>query len=112
MSKQKSTISKAINGMTLRIILLARKYLFLISAFVIYSPTFRGRFVYYSVASTNQTAFFIGGLTGSSYSSVIAKYANDNWSLHGRLQKRRLRHGSIISGTEILVIGGYTDVGS
>ena len=39
MSKPKSTISKAINGTTLRIILLARKSLFVISAFSIYLLT-------------------------------------------------------------------------
>ena len=35
-SKQKSTTSKIIDGTTLRIILLARKYLFMISWFLIY----------------------------------------------------------------------------
>ena len=61
LSKQKCTISQPIYGTTLLIILLARKYLFMISAFKIYSPTLRSQpYVYYSVASTNQAAFFIG----------------------------------------------------
>ena len=67
------------------------------------------RFAEYSVASTNQAAFFIGGWHGDSRSSVIAKYENDEWSLHGKLKKRRKGHGSIISGTAIIVIGGRTD---
>ena len=64
-----------------------------------------------SVSSTNQAAFFIGGWDGSSYLSVIAKYENDNWSLHGNLKRSRDRHGSITYGTKILVIGGSTDDG-
>ena len=67
---------------------------------------------HYSVASTNQAVFFIGGHDGSSPLSIIAKYENDNWSLHGNLKNRRMYHGSIISGTELLVIGGRTDKGS
>jgi len=67
------------------------------------------KYSYYSVSSTNQAAFFIGGLAGSSHSSVIAKYENDNWSLHGNLKRSRVGHGSIISGTATIVIGGGTD---
>ena len=64
----------------------------------------------YSVSSTNQAAFFIGGRDGGgSDSSVIAKYENDNWSLHGNLKNRRYRHGSITYGTTTIVIGGRTD---
>ena len=113
MSKQKSTISKPIDGTTLLIILLARKYLFMISWFLIYSQTLRSqRYIQYSVASTNQAAFFIGGRHGSSPSSVIAKYENDEWFLYGNLKKRRRGHGSITSGTATIVIGGVTDDGS
>ena len=66
----------------------------------------------YSVASTNQAAFFIGGDVGNSHSSVIAKYENDEWSLHGNLKRRRSHHGSITYGTTTIVIGGWTDDGS
>ena len=66
---------------------------------------------HYSVSSTNQAAFFIGGIFAS-YSSVIAKYENDEWSRLGNLKRRRSNHGSIISGTEIIVIGGWTNDGS
>ena len=71
------------------------------------------QYSHYSVASTNQAAFFIGGnVDGNSQSSVIAKYENDNWSLHGNLKKRRYGHGSITYGTTAIVIGGYTRDGS
>ena len=76
------------------------------------SVILRWSYSHYSVASTNQAAFFIGGWDGSSQSSVIAKYENDNWSLHGNLKRRRESHGSIISGTTTIVIGGGTDDGS
>ena len=65
-----------------------------------------------SVSFTNQAAFFIGGRDGSSITSVIAKYENDNWSLHGNLKKSRYEHGSISYGTTTIVIGGYTNDGS
>ena len=72
------------------------------------------KYSYYSVSSTNQAAFFIGGRHGSSLppSSIIAKYENDNWSLHGNLKRRRANHGSITNGITTLVIGGYTPDGS
>ena len=70
------------------------------------------RYSHYSVSSTNQAAFFIGGHDGSSLLSVIAKYENDSWSLHGNLKRRRGAHGSITYGTTTFVIGGWTDDGS
>ena len=70
------------------------------------------KYSYYSVSSTNQAAFFIGGFDGNSQLSVIAKYENDKWSRHGNLKRRRYGHGSITSGTTTFVIGGYTDGGS
>ena len=66
----------------------------------------------YSVASTNQAAFFIGGrfsIAPASITSVIAKYENDEWSLHGNLKTRRSSHGSITYGTTTMVVGGYSD---
>ena len=69
------------------------------------------KYSHYSVASTNQAAFFIGGFDGS-LSSIIAKYEDDEWSLHGNLIRRRFRHGSITYGTTTIVIGGETDDGS
>ena len=66
----------------------------------------------YSVSSTKQAVFFIGGYGISSPLSVIAKYENDKWSLHGNLKRRRHSHGSITYGTIAIVIGGVTDDGS
>ena len=80
---------------------------------MIYSQILRSqRYIQYSVTSTNQAAFFIGGRHGSAPSSVIAKYENDEWSLYGNLKKRRRGHGSIATGTATIVIGGVTDDGS
>ena len=64
------------------------------------------------MTSTYQAAFFIGGQYGSSISSLIAKYENDAWFLHGNLKRRRKGHKSITFGTETIVIGGKTDDGS
>ena len=70
------------------------------------------RYSHYSVSSTNQAAFFIGGHDGSSSLSVITKYENDNWSRHGNLERPRSGHGSIIYGFVTIVIGGKTNDGS
>ena len=68
---------------------------------------------YYSVASTTEAAFVIGGMDRSlSDLDVIAKFENNYWSLYGNLQKARYGHGSITSGTRTIVIGGRTDDGS
>ena len=108
LSKQLSIVSRAIGRTTLLIILTAHKYLFLIISFLIYSLTLRDRYSDYSVASTNQAAFFIGGRHGNyGYFSVIAKHEENNCSLHGNLEKRRYTHGSIKSATATIVIGGY-----
>ena len=112
-TKQKCTVSNPIVGTTLLIILLARKYLYFIISFWVYSTAYRSqRYALYSVASTNQAAFFIGGRQLGEvklYSSVIAKYENNDWYLHGNLRTNRGCHRSITFGTEILVIGGKTD---
>ena len=67
----------------------------------------------YSVASTSEAAFVIGGLDGSGSSTVdvIAKFENDEWSLLGNLRNGRPAHGSITYGTETLIIGGWTSDG-
>ena len=75
--------------------------------------SFRSNYYQYSVASTNQAVFFIGGrhLAGGSFSSVIAKYEDDEWSPrpYGNLKKSRRALGSIAYGTEMVVIGGETN---
>ena len=65
----------------------------------------------YSVASTTEAAFVIGGYE-SSRLDVIAKFENNNWSLHGNLQEARIYHGSITYGSQLIVIGGSTNDGS
>ena len=69
---------------------------------------------YYSVASTKEAAFIIGGLNSGdfTYYDMIAQFKDDAWSLYGNLQKRRLLHGSITSGDETMIIGGGTNDGS
>ena len=66
----------------------------------------------YSVASTSEAAFVIGGHDGSSSLDVIAKFENYAWSLYENLRKSRNSHGSITSGTKTLAIGGWTTDGS
>ena len=68
------------------------------------------RYSHYSVSSTSQAAFFIGGWDGNSPLSVIAKYENDEWSLHGNLKTPRMGHVSITYGTATIVIGGYATI--
>ena len=67
---------------------------------------------YFSVASTTDAAFVIGGWDGSSDLNVIAKFENNNWSLYGNLQKTRSGHGSITYRTQTIVIGGWRSDGS
>ena len=69
------------------------------------------KIAFYSVASTNDAAFVIGGYTGSN-SDVIAQFKDNAWSLYGNLQRRRHLHGSITSGDETMIIGGNTNDGS
>ena len=66
---------------------------------------------FYSVASTNDAAFVIGGYTDSSYSDVIAQFKDNAWSLYGNLQKPREYHASITSGDMTIIIGGAASNG-
>ena len=61
----------------------------------------------YSTAATADTAYIIGGYQGSSYSTTIAQFKNNQWSKAGDLTQGREYHGSISVGTETMVIGGY-----
>ena len=71
-----------------------------VSAFAIICLTdYSRRIYYYSVASTLEAAFVIGGYDGDSYLDVIAQFQNNQWSRYGNLQKRRAFHGSITSGS-------------
>ena len=65
--------------------------------------------IQYSVASTKEAAFVLGGRAAdhSTYYDVIAKFENDEWSHFGNLQQGRGYHGAITSGTETMIFGGY-----
>ena len=65
----------------------------------------------YSVASTNDAAFVIGGYTGSSTLDVIAQFKDNAWSLYGNLQKPRSSQASITSGDMTMIIGGNASNG-
>ena len=113
-SKQKSTILIISNGMMPLNIRMPRTcFISIVSAFlIVFLTVYLRKISLYSVASTSAAAFVIGGNDGSSYFDVIAKYDHGQWSRYGNLQKSRSNHGSITSGTDTLVIGGYTDDGS
>ena len=85
-----------------------------VSAFVkIRLTDYSRRIAYYSISSTLEAAFVIGGRDlDDSYLDVIAQFQNNQWSRYGNLQKRRSLHGSITSGSLTMIIGGSTDNGS
>ena len=58
---------------------------------------------YFSVASTDDSAFVIGG---SPLSGVIAQFKDDAWSLYGNLKKRRFGHSTITYDDTMIVFGG------
>jgi len=67
----------------------------------------------YAVASTSDSFYLIGGhaqdFDGSrDYSTTIACYNNDEWSLAGNLAVGRYGHAAISFQGETMVIGGYT----
>ena len=78
--------------------------------FIFLNYNFR-RITYYSVTSTTEAAFVIGGWDTSAL-DAIAKFEKNNWSLYGNLQKPRDGHGSLTYGTQTIVIGGETNQGS
>ena len=118
LSGQNFTILEPINGIMLLISLLPRKSFVIIkekvSAFVkIRLTDYSRRIAYYSISSTLEAAFVIGGRDlDDSYLDLIAQFQNNQWSRYGNLQKRRYLHGSITSGSLTMIIGGDTDNGS
>ena len=65
------------------------------------------RILGYSVASTADSAFIIGGWNGGAL-STIAKFSDNQWSLHGHLHHARDSHGSITFAGLTMVTGGYS----
>ena len=69
--------------------------------------------VKYAVASTKDAAFIIGGTNNQSRSpgyhgNIIAKFQDDQWTRYGSLQKGRYSPGAIVSGDQIMIIGGFS----
>ena len=66
--------------------------------------TFYSKIFYYSVASTDESAFLLGGSPSSE--NIIAQFKDNQWSLYGNLQKQRFAHGTIMQEDQMMVIGG------
>ena len=62
------------------------------------------------MASTTDSAFIIGGWASwdGGPLATIAKFSDNQWSLHGHLHHGRNSHGSITFAGLTLVIGGYS----
>ena len=62
---------------------------------------------YYSVASTSDAVFVIGGRNRKLFpKDEIFKFDDNGWSLYGNLHALRFSFGSITSGSLTMVIGG------
>ena len=55
---------------------------------------------------TEYSVYIIGGFTGGSRTSTIAKYQNDIWAIAGKLRQARHGHGAITVNRRTMVIGG------
>ena len=67
------------------------------------------RIIQYSVASTDNAAFIIGGRnTNSNAIDIIAKFQDNEWTRYGSLNKARYVHGSITSADQTMIIGGIS----
>ena len=62
----------------------------------------------YSVASTSEAAYIIGGYYTR---DIIAEFKDGKWRQSGTLAKKRAWHGSINLGKDVMVIGGFSDDG-
>ena len=59
------------------------------------------------MASTDNAAFIIGGLDMDTL-NIIAKFQDNQWTRYGSLKAVRYAHGSITSGDQTMIIGGYS----
>ena len=66
------------------------------------------RIIEYSVASTDEAAFIIGGYSSpmSARLDLIAQFKDETWALYGNLRKGRSDHRSITFDGKTMVIGG------
>ena len=115
MSRVNYIILKPINGQTHRIILL-RKFetnMFAVSLRQLFlnepkaSKWLRQRIFGYAVTSTYNAAFIIGGAYGNGL-DIIAKFQDNQWTRYGSLKAGRHAHGTIHSGDQTMIIGGWS----
>ena len=63
----------------------------------------------YSVASTENAAFIIGGRDKNSNAiDIIAKFQDNEWTRYGCLKAARYLHGSITSADQTMIVGDYS----
>ena len=67
----------------------------------------RKRIAFYAVASTDNAAFIIGGQDTGNI-DIIAKFQDNQWTRYGSLKAARHAPGTITSGDETMIIGGYS----
>ena len=57
----------------------------------------------------DESVFIIGGWTGDSKSTTIAKFKDRNWTNVGNLTQGRHGHGAILSGSTMIIVGGWPE---
>ena len=63
----------------------------------------------YSVASTDNAAFIIGGRdVNNNAIDIIAKFQDNEWTRYGSLKAARFLHGSIKSADQTMIVGDYS----
>ena len=67
----------------------------------------RKRIAYYTVASTDNAAFIIGGHDKGNI-DIIAKFQDNQWTRYGSLKAVRHAPGIITSGDQTMIIGGVS----
>ena len=77
------------------------------------SHSFFSSIIKYAVVSTADAAFIIGGTNSVSrspgyYGNIIAKFQDNIWTRYGNLLKGRFSPGAIVSGDQIMIIGGFS----
>ena len=58
----------------------------------------------------DESVFIIGGWTGASKSSTIAKFKHGSWTNVGNLMQARHAHGAILSGSTMIIVGGTPEL--
>ena len=73
------------------------------------------RIARYATVKTDESVLIIGGYTSGGSpdrTTIIAEYKNEVWSNIGNFAQRRDTHGAIISGSAIMIVGGWPMSGS